>query len=50
MHKRALGYTTCDDCSGTGKRPSGETCKTCEGSGLVLVVQGETGSKDTGTG
>ena len=38
MDNRDLGYTTCNDCAGTGQRANGESCSGCEGTGFVRVI------------
>jgi PilZ domain len=34
-----IGYTRCEECRGTGKKPDGTSCTICWGTGLVAVFQ-----------
>jgi len=40
MNQEKIGYTPCEDCSGTGTQPDETSCTTCEGTGLVVVFKG----------
>jgi len=36
-----LGYTSCEDCRGSGKNENGDPCPKCKGTRLVAVVEPE---------
>lgn len=41
MDSPPLGYTSCEDCRGSGKNENGDPCAKCKGTRLVAVVEPE---------